>query len=572
MKRLLVILAAAFVFAPPAGATLDAGPTPFHAVTAAPTGLHAFLLRPDEAAQKYYPRTPSFAWNPVGAQGGSYQFELSTSRTFNDADVLFTYDNLKIPALSIAHQLPWMTGLPYALWAHVRWVSSDGRQTTPWSEPFGFNMRWSDDDYPQQLSAPEGLVRWKPIEGATRYEVLYPDISPPLSFQTTTNVADEREFFSFKWSSSIWSSVRWRVRAIRYIDDKDLLKNGLPRVTYGPWSKTFTSVNPPLSLGTLAPTDTVSDSWDKKGQPAQPHDLTPGFAWTPTAANVGQVGDFGSALYRVYVFTDDHCVNQVFTGSVVGSPAFAPRVVGGPMLLPQSQKILSTWDTPPYLVSGGGGDEGHSYDATGKLVKPSELPGKGAPVNGNTTPDATVDLWDSGWPNGRYYWTVVPVTIDYYPPYDPLSLDKPIEYHDTAVAQDQCEAGLGMSFGKVSQPVVAAASNTPWVSGLAPDGRVVASASKTPTVHDSPLIAWEPAVGATTYEIQLSRKQYPWSVTWSTTTPATSVVLPLTKTQVGTWWYRIRGINPALPVGAQEMSWSRPVRLRITGDSFKIVK
>ena len=37
MKRLLVILAAAFVFAPNAGATLDAGPTPFHAVTAAPT-------------------------------------------------------------------------------------------------------------------------------------------------------------------------------------------------------------------------------------------------------------------------------------------------------------------------------------------------------------------------------------------------------------------------------------------------------------------------------------------------------------------------------------------------------
>jgi hypothetical protein len=572
MKRLLVILAAAFVFAPTAGATLDAGPTPFHAVTAAPTGLHAFLLRPDETAQRYYPRTPSFAWNPVGAQGGSYEFELATSRSFNDADVLFSYTKLTIPALSIAHQLPWMTGLPYALWAHVRWVSSNGKIVTPWSEPFGFNMRWSDDDYPQQLPAPEGLVRWKPIEGATRYEVLYPDISPPLSFQTTTNVADEREFFSFKWNSSIWSSVRWRVRAIRYIDDKDLLKNGLPRVSYGPWSKTFTSVNPPLALGALTPTDTVSDTWDKKSQPAQPHELTPGFAWTPTSAITGQVGSFGSALYRVYVFTDDHCVNQVFTGSIVGSPAFAPRVVGGPMLLPQSQKILGTWDTPPYLVSGGGGDEGHSFDATGKLVKPSELPGKGQPVNGNTTPDASVDLWDSGWPNGRYYWTVVPVTIDFYPPYDAASLDKPVEYHDTAVAQDQCESGLGMSFGKVSQPVVAAASNTPWVSGLAANGRVVASAAKVPAVHDSPLVAWQPAVGATTYEVQLSRKKYPWATTWSTTTPATSIVLPLGKSQVGTWWYRIRGINPALPAGAQEMSWSTPVRLRVTGDSFVVVK
>jgi antirestriction protein ArdC len=140
------------------------------------------------------------------------------------------------------------------------------------------------------------------------------------------------------------------------------------------------------------------------------------------------------------------------------------------------------------------------------------------------------------------------------------------------VPQDSCEKGVGMSFGKVSQPVVTAASNKPWVSGLSPDGRVIASASKVPTVHDSPLIAWEPAVGATTYEIQLSRKSYPWQTTWSTTTAATSVVLPLGKAAVGTWYYRVRGINPALPEGAQKMSWSNAVRLKVTGDSFVVIK
>jgi hypothetical protein len=570
MKRLLVILAAASVFAPTAGATLDAGPTPFHAVTAAPSGLHAFLLRPDETPQRYYPRTPSFAWNPVGADGGSYEFELATSRSFNEAAVLFNYQGLKIPALSIAHQLPWMTGLPYALWAHVRWVSANGKVVTPWSEPFGFNMRWADTDYPQQLPAPEGLVRWKPIEGATRYEVLYPDINPPTSFQTTTNVADEREFFSFHQASVNWSSIRWRVRAIRYIDDKDLLRNNLPRVSYGPWSKTFTTVNPPLALGALNTTDTVSDSWDKKGQAAQPHDLTPGFAWTPTAPVTSNIGSFGSSLYRVYVFTDDHCVNQVFTGSVIGSPAFAPRVVGGPINLPQSTKSLADWVGPPYLIQVG--QEGRSFDAAGKSVHPNETPGNNPPVNGNGVGDANVDLWDSGWPNGRYYWTVVPVTASSFGAFDPKSSDQPIEYHDTTVPQDQCESGQGMSFGKVSQPVVTTSANMPWVAGLAPNGRVVASASRTPTVHDSPLVAWQPAVGATTYEIQLSRKKYPWSVTWSTKTPATSVVLPLGKTQAGMWWYRVRGINPALPVGAQAMSWSKPVRIRVTGDSFVVVK
>jgi hypothetical protein len=569
MKRLIVILAAFLVLAPNAVAGIDAGPTPFHAITSAPVGLRAFLLRPDESPQKYYPRTPSFSWSPVDVRGGSYEFELATNRNFNESSVLFNYTKLTIPALSIAHQLPWMTGVPYALWAHVRWVSADGKQITPWSQAFGFNMRWSDSDYPQQLSAPEGLVRWKPIEGATRYEVLYPDISPPFSFQTTTNVADEREFFTLHRLMN-WSSVRWRVRAIRYIDDKDLLKNGLPRVSYGPWSPTFIAVNPPLSLGVLSPTDTVSDVWVKKGQVAQPHELTPGFSWSPTLPVLSAVSYFGqNALYRVYVFTDDHCVNQVFAGSVVGSPAFAPRVVGGPMALPQSEKTLAQWLSGLMQV----GDEGHSFDATGKLVKPTELPGKGTPVNGNTAADANgVDLWDSGWPNGRYYWTVVPVTVDYFPPVDPASTDKAIEYHDTEVPQDSCERGVGMSFGKVSQPVVTASSNMPWVSGLSPNGRVVAAASKVPQVHDSPLVAWQPAVGATTYEVQLSRRSYPWKTTWSTTTAATSVVLPLNKAAVGLWYYRIRGINPALPVGAQAMSWSNPVRLKVTGDSFVILK
>jgi hypothetical protein len=112
----------------------------------------------------------------------------------------------------------------------------------------------------------------------------------------------------------------------------------------------------------------------------------------------------------------------------------------------------------------------------------------------------------------------------------------------------------------------------PWVSGLAPDGRMIASASKVPAVHDSPLVAWQPAVGATSYEVQLSQRKYPWKSTWSKSTAATSMVLPLSKAAAGTWYYRIRGVNPALPAGAQAMSWSNPVRLKVTGDSFVVVK
>jgi hypothetical protein len=571
MKKLLLVLGATLALAPSAGARQLTGPTPFHTSTAAPQGLHAFLLRPDETAQLYYPRSPSFAWAPVANPGGTYDFELSTSRGFSEASVLFSYTKVAIPALALAHQLPWMTGLPYALWAHVRWESANGKIVTPWSQPFGFNMRWADTDYPQQLTAPPGLVRWAPIEGATRYEVLFPDIRPAQSFQTTTNVADEREFFTLHDVSAIDSAIHWRVRAIRYIDDADLLKNGLPRASYGPWSRVFTSVNPPQSLGVLAPTDTISDVWNKTGQPPAPHELTPGFAWTPTAPVISDVGTFGSSLYRIYIFTDDHCVNVVFKGSIVGSPAFAPRTQNGPFDLPQSTATLASWTGPPYLVKHG--SEGKSFDATGVQVLSNELPDpKRTAGTAGGGVDASVDLWDSGWPNGRYYWTVVPVTVEADGPIDILAKTQPIEYHDMAVPQDSCEAGLGMSFGKVSQPVVTAGSNKPWVSGLDPTGRVVASAAKVPTVHDSPLVAWEPAVGATTYDVELSRQRYPWKVTWKTETAATSIVLPLGKAAVGSWWYRVRGINPALPVGADAMTWSKAVRLRVTGDRFVVVK
>ncbi|HZQ82892.1 MAG TPA: hypothetical protein VFB25_13030 [Gaiellaceae bacterium] len=604
MKVLVACFLAALVFVPGSLATVEGsgGPAPYHAATAAPTGLHAFLLDPNEPAQQYYPRTPSFSWNPVSAKGGTYDFELADSRSFSDESVLFSYTKLTIPAVAIAHQLPWMTGVPYALWAHVRWESANGKIVTPWSQPFGFNMRWTDQDYPQQESAPPGLIRWKPVEGATSYEVLYPQLSGSTAFETTTNVADEREFWTFRTPPA---SITWRVRAVRYIDDKDLLKNGMPRESFGPWSQLFTSCTMsatlpsstyscPTSLSPTAtpePDATISDTWDKSIKSPSAHDLTPGFAWTASLpVNDPFLSTYTSklpALYRVYIFTDDHCVNQVFAGSVVGSPAFAPRTVGGPLELPQDTTTLATWESFAWPFQTG--PEGHSYDATGETVTPNETPGAqvstGTSSGSSTTvtsasgsasgaEPAEVDLWDSGWPNGRYYWTVVPVEIQ---PYGVTTATEtqtsgvPIEYHDTAVPQDQCEAGDGMSFGKVSQPVVTE-QGTPFVSGLSSNGRVIASASKNPVVHDSPLVAWLPAVGATEYEIQVSRKLYPWNSTWSTTTAATSIVLPLSKTDTGTWWYRVRGIDPALPAGAQEMSWSTPVRLRISGDSFVVVK
>ena len=592
MKRFAAALLLGFTL------TLVPQATSHELVLKPPGGLHAFLLRADEPIIRTFPRTPSFAWNPVQRAGGHYQFQLATSQSFEDSSIVFKADRLQIPAVVIPRQLPWMTGSPYALWAQVRWITNNGLQATRWSKPFGFNMRWLAQDVPSALPAPLGLVRWKPVEGATAYEVLYPDLIPAKSFLTTTNVADEREFFTFHNALGV-GTIHWRVRAIRNVTPGEGATNGLPAVSYGPWSPTFATINPPLTnAAVLRPTDTVSDTWDK-GKAVHAHELTPGFAWTPTAPVISQKVDPGSSLYRVYIFTDKDCVNRVFTGSIVGSPAFAPRISGGPMPLPgNTQDLASAEAAPPFLT--GAGSEGVALDATGQPVTSNESPGSevGAPGVKSTSSSASaggsgvagVDLWDSGWPSGRYYWTVVPVSAE-IPVVStatttttattsttttttpaPSATGTPITYHDMAVPQDSCEAGLGMSFGKISQPVVTAAGGS-FVSGVSPSsGRFVASANVHSGMQDSPLAAWEPAVGATTYQVELSNRLYPWHVTKSMTTASTAVILPLKNTDIGTWYYRVRGIDDALPSSAQKMSWSKVVTVRITGDQFAVVK
>ena len=45
-------------------------------------------------------------------------------------------------------------------------------------------------------------------------------------------------------------------------------------------------------------------------------------------------------------------------------------------------------------------------------------------------------------------------------------------------------------------------------------------------------------------------------------------MLPL---KPGNWWYRIRGINSALPDGHQYMSWSPPLSLKVAKPKFRLI-
>jgi hypothetical protein len=594
-RRAALVLAALALASVPAASAL-----PRAAAPDSPQNLRGFLLRADEPVTHVFPRTPSFAWAPVTGTA-CYEFELSTSRGFGENALVWSnvrYDVaapaapaagpsgapasgapassatvpeacrpdtpvagaapsaserqiLKTPAVAIEVALPWFTGVPYALYAHVRAISRDG--PSAWSDSFAFNMRWPT--LPADANSPyAGLVRWTQVEGATGYNVWLVDAGKV--FSTNTNVADTREYYAFHQSPVWTATVRWRVRAVRHVYGE--IPNGLPAVSYGPWSATYTHTDPAFATGAMTLSAAVSDRISTASGPSA-HELMPGFSFSGNAT----VGGSGGGLYRVYVFTDSDCVNMVYKGAAVGGPAYAPRT-SGPLKLPATSLEL--------VAAGGkyvkdGLNEGETYTVDGLKITTTEAPAVvagPAPSGGGAAPAAptaaTVDLPDTDFPETRYYWTVVPVI------WVLNAESNVIEYHDIELPQDACAASRVGSFGKQSQPVVTVAG-TPYVSGLSPGGRLVAAAASRPAVYGTPLVAWKPATGADAYEVQWSRTGYPWKAKGTKTTFATSAMLTL---EPGVWYYRVRGLNYAQAKKPQ-MSWSAPVAIEVAKPTFKIL-
>jgi hypothetical protein len=525
-----------------------------------PKGLKAFLLRvnePETLWNRTFLRTPAFAWSPVrGAK--KYEFELSTSRNFSEGAIVWSSadssTSIATPATSVPVALPWITGNPYSLYARARGVDARGRGGV-WSAPYGFNMRWRDK--PRRLDPQfPGLIRWTPVEGATVYEVwLY---GARETFFTTTNIADEREFYTFHTSAFWTGAVVWRVRAVRRLYGE--IPNGLPAVTVGPWSDELVNLNPPFAMGELAEIGTVSGGTLSTPASPQAHELTPGFLYSGNYRSWGLpwFQTTTTELFRVYVSTDSECVNRVYVGAVVGGPAYAPRF-GHTLVLPPNQSSLdqARGEWPQY------GDEGQVLMLDGTPVKSVD---SGALGSGNSGAGNApkIDLWDTFWPEGGYYWTVIPVFIG-------NKRDNPeaLEYRDIQLPEDVCRAGGAVRFGKIGKPVTTG-DKAPYVSGLSTAGRLVGAARSNPTFYGQPIVAWEPVYGAHEYEVQYSRTLNPWrnEAKAALTTPATAAVLPVSP---GRWYFRVRGLNFSLPK-KPEMTWSQPVALRISKPRFKIVK
>ena len=579
----------------------------------APTGLHAFVLRADEPVIHSFSRTPSFGWDPVrGAV--AYQFELATSQRFSDSGMVWSAKGLKTPAVSIPISLPWMTGQPYSLYAHVRAVTSHG--PGPWSAPFGFNMRWPTVPTPLGPTYP-GLLRWTAVPGASAYSVWIRNPIDPFRskvFDTQTNMADEREYYTFHQDPAWTQVVQWRVRALRVVYGQT--DNGLPSVSYGPWSPIYTNINPPPASGPLTLQASITNVLSNSAH-TRIHETMPGFLFSGDQSPL-----YGTRheLYRVEIFTDQDCLNPVFHGAVVGSPAYVPRATG-PLAMPADVTgEIKAWDD--FLASG---KEPNGFTLDGQTFTTNELD----VPQGQTF--AKVDLWDNSWPGGRYYWTVVPVDAE---PDDALDTTLAVAaapgdttitvadatgvgtgdalligpspgehavvssvtgnaitltaglkaahsvgegvirpsggltYLDMELAQDACASGRVLGFGKSSPPAVTGQS-APFASGLSPTGKLVAAAKKTPKFYGTPLVAWLPIASAQAYEIQWSHKRYPWRTAGSQVTWSTALTLPVS---AGTWYYRVRGLDLFMTGSKPQLSWSAPVRLLVTKPRFRVVR
>ena len=553
----------------------------------APAHLHGFLLRADEPTDTSFSRTPSFAWDPV-AGAVRYQFQLSTSSSFRENGLIFTAANLTTPVAAPLVTLPWITGNPHALFARVRAIKRSS--TTPWSAPFGFDMEPAAA--PKPLVSEPGLLRWSPVEGADGYQVWLVDVyNPTAKFENViTNVLDEREFYTFHRSASWTSTVRWRVRAVRHDlgpQEGPKRQNGVPAVTYGPWSPVYSSANPQYVTGPIKLGRTVSDVIASGDVSSPAHRLMPAFTFSGDTALDGTKAE----LFRIYVFTDRQCLNRVFTSAIIGGPAYAPRPFG-PLALPSSPTALPSARTT-YLADG---SEPDSVTADGQKVATTEsepaasptvaVPSDSDSAAGSSSPagptqltwagnlGAPVDLWDTDWPSGGYYWTVVAVeavspgalatanaTVTAigatgttltsgagFATSDSVLIGNTTNQESATIVSI---SGTNVSFASplkfahgAGEPVVRTGGNLQYQDlelaqdvcaapynrvarfgknsepSLTAAGEVFASGlspsgrltagRRTGAFYGYPLVAWTPALGASAYEVQWSKTRYPF--------------------------------------------------------------
>ena len=161
---------------------------------------------------------------------------------------------------------------------------------------------------------------------------------------------------------------------------------------------------------------------ESNSSPGLAHALSPAFVFGGDSGGpMDYNGGAPAELFRVYVATDEDCVNIVYRGAIVGSPAYAPRTTG-PLALPADSLAITA--ARGHTLAHGSEGKALMVDGTVSVTN-EEVAATTPATTGSTggaagaaptpTPTAKVDLPDTAWPTGGYYWTVVPVVAEPIP-------------------------------------------------------------------------------------------------------------------------------------------------------------
>ncbi len=277
----------------------------------------------------------------------------------------------------------------------------------------------------------------------------------------------------------------------------------------------------------------VAASSNIDSTPAQPRplQLTPGFSWT------GSEDAFGNAsnvqLSRVYVFSDKQCLNPVHDrigrrrpglGASRQRPARScrshdrgsrPDANGGTFLGfgAQTSDLRRRRRQCPCLP------RRHGRRSRGARSHPLRL----AAARGSRIDSGTCGRPDAREPPrhlaARQRVAAGPLLVDRRPraglrqrssrQRTPSSRATPsstttCSSRRTSVRPDR--SGPSASRAPRSRP----RAQNPYVSGVVTGTRVVSATARRPTFQQLPLITWQPALAAQSYEIEVSRHAYPW--------------------------------------------------------------
>jgi hypothetical protein len=131
-----------------------------------------------------------------------------------------------------------------------------------------------------------------------------------------------------------------------------------------------------------------------------------------------------------------------------------------------------------------------------------------------------------------------------------------IKYVDGELTQDACASGRKLTFAKAERTGRDRPGGTPFASG---SPRTASSSRRASPTRASTASRWSRGARSRApaqYEVQWSKRLYPWATRGSQVTWATSLKLPLSP---GTWYYRVRGLDYLMMGSKPQMSWSDPV-------------